>query len=201
MSDKTGMKDVALLQRCRSGDREAWDEFCELYYPMISFVVAWPKWRFQPDEQVDVIQDVVTQLIKALGKFEMACSLTTFVHWVSIIACISRIRKKTTLKRRTNLLQVPLDTIGDGRPQESVSLASNPDTNQESMLLAKERISFVRKALAKLEEPCKELITLRYLMELSFAEIAEKTGLKANTLVVQLKRCLMRLFKMIEGEI
>jgi len=201
MSDKSDLKETMLVQRCRSGDREAWNEFCEIYYPTISFVVSWPKWRFQPDEREDVIQDVATQLIKALDKFEMVCSLATFVQRVSVNACITRLRRKTTLKRRTHLFQVPLDTIGDGSPQESASIASNPDTNQESMLLAKERISFVRKALAKLEERCKELITLRYLMELSFVEIAEKTGLKENTLVVHLKRCLMRLFKMIEGEI
>jgi RNA polymerase sigma-70 factor, ECF subfamily len=201
MSDKPNMSETRLVQRCRLGNREAWDEFCENYYPVISFVVSWPKWRFMPDEQEDVIQDVMTELIKALDQFEMACSLKTFVHKISVNACIDRLRNKTTLKRRTNRLQVPLDTIGDDHSGESVSIASDPDMNQETMLLTKERISFIRKALAKLEEHCKELVTLRYLIELSFAEIAEKTGVKKNTLVVQLKRCMMRLFKMVEGEI
>ncbi len=201
MTDKLSTNEARLVQRCRLGHREAWEEFCESYYPVISYVASWPKWRFQPDEQEDVIQDVLTELIKALDQFEMACSLKTFVHRISVNACISRLRIKTSLKRRTNRLQVQLDTIGEDDLKETVSIASDPNMNQEAMLLAKERISFIRKALSKLEERCKELVTSRYLLELSFAEIAEKTGFKENTLVVQLKRCMMRLFKMIEGEI
>jgi predicted DNA-binding protein YlxM (UPF0122 family) len=37
------------------------------------------------------------------------------------------------------------------------------------------------------------LIEARYFSDISFQEMAKRRGVKANTLVVQLKRCLVRL--------
>ncbi len=191
----------SLVMRCRSGDRHAWDLLLETHYPRISAVVSWRKWGFRPDEQEDIIQEALAEIIKALNGFEQACSLGTFVHTISVNTCVTCLRRKTALKRRASLLQTPVDTVGDGDERGAVQLSANSGSGPEDLLLAKERVSFLQKALDELEARCKELITLRYLMELSFSEMADRTGAKTNTLVVQLKRCLNRLFKMIEGEI
>jgi len=201
MSHNPDELEKSLVERCRSGDREAWDLLFETHYPTISAVASWRKWRFQPEDQEDIIQEILAEVVKALNSFEQACSLSTFVHRISVNTCITCLRRKAALKRRSSQLQTPLDMVGSGDDPGAVQLKANPESGPEELLLAKERVSFLRNALAALEERCKELITLRYLMELSFAEIAERTGAKTNTLVVQLKRCLNRLFKMIEGEI
>jgi RNA polymerase sigma factor (sigma-70 family) len=72
--------------------------------------------------------------------------------------------------------------------------------NPEDLLIRSETIQRVGKALARLNERCRELVRDRYFSELSFLEIAEKTGIKENSLVVQLKRCLVRLLGILEGE-
>ena len=53
-----------------------------------------------------------------------------------------------------------------------------------------ELVSRLRVALKNLSSRCTQLITLRYLEELSFKEIGEIVGSSENTVTVQTRRCL-----------
>jgi RNA polymerase sigma-70 factor (ECF subfamily) len=61
-------------------------------------------------------------------------------------------------------------------------------TDPEAAALAKEQRETVRAALARLPEHYRLILTLRYFHELSYGEIAEHTGVDANTIGVQLLR-------------
>ena len=201
MSGNPAENERLMVEQCRLGDRRAWDEFFHTHYHTISSVVSWKKWRFLPEEREDVVQDVVSEVIKSIRTFDMGCSVTTFVYRIALNTCVTRLRYKTAQKRRTDFLKVHLDSVVNDEDHDSVQVSANPATDPEASLLAAEKASFLRKALASMEDRCRELVTLRYLMELSFGEITEKLGVKQNTLVVQMKRCLARLFKMVEGVI
>jgi RNA polymerase sigma factor (sigma-70 family) len=198
MSHNLDENERLLVARCKAGDRQAWDDFFGAHYRTISSVVSWRKWHFSPEEQEDVTQDVVAEVIKSMKHFGLACMVSTFVYKISVNTCVTHLRYKTALKRKTSLCQVPLDPVGNGDQAGAMQVAAPQDSNPEALLLSREKTSLIRKALAALEARCKELVTLRYLLEYSIAEIAEKIGVKQNTLVVQLKRCLLRLHKAVQ---
>ena len=51
----------------------------------------------------------------------------------------------------------------------------------------------MRESLDRLDEPCREIIELRYYGELSYDEIAEELRLNAKTVSSRLSKCLDRL--------
>lgn len=183
-----------LIERCLHGDSVAWDKLVELHRPKIAGIVKWPKWRFDPHEVEDVIQDSLLQLVNSLKTFRFEASLGTFIHRITQCACIERIRKKTASKRDADC--VPIGHGGANCDDIPVHIPVDPANNQEELLLGKERISLLKRALAALDKRCKELVRFRFFEDMSFQEVAERLNEKPNTLVVQLRRCLDKLMKL-----
>jgi RNA polymerase sigma-70 factor (ECF subfamily) len=65
--------------------------------------------------------------------------------------------------------------------------------------LRAERDSAIRRALADLDEPYRETVSLRFFGELSLAEIAEQTGRPLGTVKTHLHRGLLRLRTSLEA--
>ena len=61
------------------------------------------------------------------------------------------------------------------------------------MLLNSERAELVQQALNALEEPCREIIQLRYFADLSYEEISSALELNPKTVSSRLSKCLDRL--------
>lgn len=194
MIDGTDSEERSLVERCLAGEKHAWDEFFSAHYRTIASVVGSRRWGFDRSEVEDVIQDVLEAVIKSLKRFEFRSRVNTFVYKISVSTCIARLRKKTAVKRGGGSAEVHLDLSNTRLESDTVQDHAGCTGNPEELLLRQENIFTVGQALAKLGERCKELVRYRYFNELSFQEIAARTGLKENSLVVQMKRCLLRLF-------
>lgn len=197
----TGCADAGerlLVARCLTGDQAAWEAFVDAHYCAIVSVVSWKKWRFDTQEIEDVTQEVMAEIVKALKTFEFKSNLGTFVYRIAVNTCGGNLRKKTAIKRRLYSAQVALDPIESGADRQRMEICVNPGRNQEEALLEQEELFSLKKALFKLDEQCKNLIRQRYFSDSSFEEISRRTGIKTNTLVVQLKRCLARLLTVLK---
>jgi RNA polymerase sigma-70 factor (ECF subfamily) len=139
-------------------------------------------------------------VVKSLGQFEFRSKVGTFVYKIAVSTCIACLRKKTAQKRGCGIAELPIDSFTETMGIEKACLDTAGFGNPEDLLVRRETIHRVGKALARLNERCQELVRARYFSELSFQEIAERTGLKENSLVVQLKRCLVRLFGILQAE-
>jgi RNA polymerase sigma-70 factor (ECF subfamily) len=58
----------------------------------------------------------------------------------------------------------------------------------------------VRAAVARLDEPYREVVALRFFADLSLAEIAAETGRPLGTVKTHLRRGLARVRRSLEGE-
>jgi RNA polymerase sigma factor (sigma-70 family) len=56
-----------------------------------------------------------------------------------------------------------------------------------------ERIALLHQALDQLGEPCREIIELRYLGDLSYEELSQSLNLNPKTVSSRLSKCLDRL--------
>ena len=190
----------SLIQQCLAGDKRSWDRFFETHHKTIFSIACWRKWGFDQAERDDVVQDILEGVIKSLPRFEFKARVSTFVYRISVSSCIAALRKRTSRKKRfdpgRNAADPPNEDWEDKNDQVEINSIKNP----EKLLLQRESISCVQRALANAGDSCKELIGFRYFDELSFAEIAEATGVKENTLVVRLKRCLARLLEFMQRE-
>jgi RNA polymerase sigma-70 factor (ECF subfamily) len=70
-----------------------------------------------------------------------------------------------------------------------------PDTlpTPDENLINTEQMALVRESLDQLEEPCREIVELRYLGDLSYEELSATLKLNPKTVSSRLSRCLDRL--------
>ena len=76
---------------------------------------------------------------------------------------------------------------------DQASLAATAVTDPSSLTVRAERATDVRMAVARLPEPYREMVTLRFFGELTLAEIARETDRPLGTVKTQLHRGLARL--------
>ncbi len=198
----TSSKDAEkiLVRRCLAGEQSAWEEICQCYNKTIANIASRKKWRFDPHELEDVTQDIMTEVIASLKKFEFKSDLRTFIYRIALNTCIGRLKRKLTLKRNGQSAMVPIDPIESGTGEYCGHICTDRSKNQEEVLLEKEMLHCILRALLRTDNHCKELIMQRYFAEVPFHEIARETGKKTNTLAMQLRRYLIRFQNILKEE-
>lgn len=107
----------------------------------------------------DILQDTMLNAVKSIDKFDGKCSLKTY------LCTIARNLYFNHLKRADNR-NLPLD--------EALDLSSDNSVEQQAL----DRLDALRihKALHKLDEPYKEVFTLRVFAELKYSDIGALFG-------------------------
>lgn len=107
----------------------------------------------------DIVQDTMLKAVKSIDKFDGKCSLKTY------LCTIARNLYFNHLKRAENR-NLPLD--------EAVEAVSGVSVEQQT--LDKLQAQQIHKALHRLDEPYKEVFTLRVFAELKYSEIGSLFG-------------------------
>lgn len=131
-----------------------------------------------PDDRRDLFQEVVLQLWRGYPSFKEESKITTWMYRVALNTAITGLRKR---KRRPDHLDIDAAVH---IPQPHV----NPD--------APEEVQFLHKAIAQLSE-VERAITMLYLEEHSYDEIAEIIGITANNVGVKINRIKAKLRKLL----
>jgi RNA polymerase sigma-70 factor (ECF subfamily) len=98
--------------------------------------------------------------------------------------------KSRAEKRGGSVIQFSLDGAREsGESLDPPSGCPGPDT----VLVNAETSRLIRQSLDQLEDPCREIIELRYYGELSYSEIATELRLNPKTVSSRLSKCLDRL--------
>lgn len=107
----------------------------------------------------DIVQDTMLKAVKSIDKFDGKCSLKTY------LCTIARNLYFNHLKRAENR-NLPLDEAAEAVSGVSV----------EQQTLDKLQAQQIHKALHRLDEPYKEVFTLRVFAELKYSEIGSLFG-------------------------
>jgi RNA polymerase sigma-70 factor, ECF subfamily len=110
-------------------------------------------------------------------------------------AWLTRIAVRIALRRVQRRRDVTW--IDPANPPAAVDLPGGPDP--ASTAIRSERASDVRSAVARLDEPYREVVALRFFGDLSLEEIAEQTGRPLGTVKTHLRRGLLRLRSAMDG--
>jgi len=160
-------------------------------------IVSWPKWGFIASETEDVTQEVFLELVRALPNFRGEARLSTFLTHLTKNRCISQLRKKTAKKRGKEDKNVSLQDERTSFDEPQVVAVEKGPTPEEAVVL-QEEVNSVLRLLPTISEECQQVITLRYLDDLSYEEICEELQIPLGTLCSRLKRCLLKLRKVAE---
>jgi RNA polymerase sigma-70 factor (ECF subfamily) len=171
-----GVEDHALVAAVRSGDRAAFSELVQretraVYQAAVRIVG-------RPADAEDVTQEAFVAAYRAIGTYRGEGSLR---GWLLRIA--TRIAFRRLAQRRDT---ADLATIGEP------ALADRSNEPARAVLAAEQHRS-IRKAIAALPDPYREVVALRFLGDLSLSEVADATGRPLNTVKTHLRRGLERL--------
>ena len=160
-------EDELLVIRCQLGERAAFDELVERWYP--------PVWMYLRrvaggDEAArDVAQDVWLRALRGIGRLRDGSKLRPWLFGIARRALMDRLRQQYATRGDSD---VDVEALPAG--------AFSDDSRDEMTAMEDE--------LARLPVIEREVLTLFYLREMSLAEVAEVLDLPVGTVKSRLFR-------------
>ena len=178
--------DLALSRALVSGDVHAFEILIEQESAQVFRACYRVLGRL--DEAEEATQEAFVLAYRALGTFRGDGHPAA---WLMRIATREAWRRSAAQARRRTS-STPLD--------DAVLSISNPRPDPSQQVIRNEDQQHVRAAVSRLQEPYREVVTLRYFGELSLVEIAAVTRRPLGTVKAQVHRGLERLRTLIEDD-
>ncbi len=170
--------ETELIERARNGDVTAFEGLVRAH-EAVAYRTAWVV-SGGADDAEDAAQEGFVKAFAALSRFRAGAP---FRPWLlTIVANEARNRRRAAGRREALALRIPEDRRAD-------DAAPSP----EVAVLARERRETLLRGIERLTDADREVISLRYLLELSEAETAAALGVPAGTVKSRLSRALGRL--------
>ena len=179
LSDNLG--EMALLERCKSGDKDAWDTLIHRYEKSV-YKFAYSLCRSH-EEAGDIAGQVFLRLYQNLHTFRNEASFTSWLF---------RIVRNTYLDlcvRPAHRSHVSLDASpnNDNEPSAGRDIM-DPSPTPEAVCLEKETAQMLSKAIMHLPAYQRQVLRMYHTEGKSYEEIAESTGLSIGTVKSRLNR-------------
>ena len=176
---KAVVEEMELVDRLRRQDAEAFETLIRLHGPHM-LAVARRYMRAEADAQ-DAVQDALLNVFKAIGRFDGASRLSTWLHRIVINAALMRIRSRSRHQEASieDLGSSP-DAIGVPRVSWSLSAAE--------VLGRDELRAQVRSAVDALPDVFRIPVRLRDIEGMDMETICDGLGIGMSTLKTRLHR-------------
>jgi RNA polymerase sigma-70 factor (ECF subfamily) len=172
--------DLELVSRARKGDADAFSLLVTRHQHLV-FNLAY---RFMRDNGLaeDMAQEAFMKAYRLLNGFRGDCNFSTWMYRVTVSVCL------TELHRRKKRQEVELDPLHE-RVEASVrrEISDLPEV--------------IRRCVGKLPDRYSSIITLYYLKEISYDEIAHVMRIPMGTLKTWMHRARNQLRKIVEKEL
>jgi RNA polymerase sigma factor, sigma-70 family len=180
-----------MLANCRRGESSAWDELFELYYGATCRFIFQLGHDLSREDAEEICQEAFLSVIKSLHTFQGQSQFQTWLFRIATNKARDYRERRQAAKRGGG--QVPLSLDAE-EPEHGLKL-DPPATlpGPDAALIQHEQSDRVRVALDQLDEPCREIIELRYFGDLSYEEISSSLELNPKTVSSRLSKCLDRL--------
>jgi RNA polymerase sigma-70 factor, ECF subfamily len=185
--------EALLIARCRQGEERAWDALFDLHYAAAARFVFQLSPAFSREDAEEICQETFLAVIKNIQSFEGGSRLQTWIFRIAANKARDYRERQQAAKRGggQTVMSLQQENGEENLPLQVPSSLPAPDIQ----LMRAERAAYVGVALERLEEPCREIIQLRYFADLSYDEIANELAMNPKTVSSRLSKCLDRLEK------
>jgi RNA polymerase sigma-70 factor, ECF subfamily len=180
--------DVALVERHRCGDMQAFDEVYDRFGEMVYNLAL--RLAGNREEAADLTQEIFLRIYRHLGSFGGRSTLKTWVFRIAINHCRDRLSR-----------HVPTMQSIDADPEEGSAVIADPTRGPEELAVAADEGRRVMEGLARIPQVFREAVVLRDLEGLSYEEIAEVLGVRVGTVRSRIARGRDQLRSLLEREL
>jgi RNA polymerase sigma-70 factor (ECF subfamily) len=176
MSAPETLTDAQLVERCRAGDREAWNMLVDRFSRYVYAICA-KGFRLSDEDAEDVFQDVFTRVYTHLDTLRDDSALRPWIAQLTRRLCLD------TIARR-----------GREQPADEADVEEGRDDFAEI-----EEAFEVREAVTTLPEACQEILDRFFARDQSYKTISSELDIPAGTIASRIARCLRKLRDELEG--
>ena len=169
------MEERELILACQQGDEAAFEALIHLHEKKVYTLCR--RMCRDGDDALEAAQDTFLAVWRGIGSFRADAAFSTWLYRLATNACLDVLRRE---KKRGG--DVSLD--GEEARLDPADAAPQPE---EAALRAETR-RMVREALYALPDDYRQILLLRETEQLSYAEIAEVTGLELGTVKSRISR-------------
>lgn len=184
MSKGIGPQDSELIAQYRNGSEPAFDLLVDRYQKKIYTTIV----LIVKDQEIaeDLLQDVFVKVVNTINS-DKYNEEGKFQPWVMRIAHNLAIDYFRKAKRYPTILMEDGSNIFN-------SLKFSEETIEDRKV-RDEGIDLVKRLIEELPETQKEVLIMRYYVDMSFQEIADQTGVSINTALGRMRYALIHLRK------
>ncbi|MBI5773973.1 MAG: sigma-70 family RNA polymerase sigma factor [Verrucomicrobia bacterium] len=188
--------EAELIARCRQGDAAAWDAVFDRHYAAVGRFVLQTGPELSPEDAEEIAQETFLAAIKNLASFRGQAQLQTWLFRIALNKARDFRERGRAAKRGGGRAAVSLQAEDPetGLPLDPPSDLPAPD--EQAVLGEQERL--VMQAVDRLNEPCREVIQLRYFADLGYEEIGRELKLNEKTVSSRLSKCLDKLESIVQ---
>jgi RNA polymerase sigma-70 factor (ECF subfamily) len=174
------MDERELILRCQQGDETAFETLVRQYEKKV-YALCRRMCRSEDDAQ-EAAQDAFLAVWRGIGSYRADAAFSTWLYRLATNACLDLLRRE---KKRGG--DVSLDD------EESFLDPVDPAPQPEELAERAETRRAVREALDALPDDYRAVLLLRETEQLSYAEIADATGLELGTVKSRISRARLAL--------
>lgn len=179
MAKQHQLSDHQLIERCRQGRKDAWEEVLARYQRLVFSIPL--NYGLSRDDAADISQLTFTTLVQHLDRLRPDSNLA---GWLSTVA------RRHALHHLRKHKRLVLGDEADITESETFASLASPDSTDRW-----ERVAWLDQGLNLLDQRCRELLLLLYFAEEqpAYEDVAARLGLAVGSIGPIRGRCLDRL--------
>ena len=173
------MDDLTIIEQVLQGNTNAFGLLVERYQAKVYNLAL--RMCGNEEDAFDLSQEAFVRAWQSLSGFHRDAAFSTWLFRLTSNVCIDFLRSQ---KRRA---AVSLTYLDDDNEAAQLDLP-DPGLGPEAAALAAEDRELLRRAMDQLSPECRQIITLRAIDDLSYAQIAEILNVQEGTVKSRLSR-------------
>ena len=170
------LSDTDLVQRCRAGSPEAWNELVGRFSRYV-YAICSRGFGLAPEDAEDAFQEVFTRVYSRLDTLRDDAAIRPWIAQLTRRVCLDRVTSSAH--------EQPVEEVADDRLERTIE-----DLDEAFS---------IREALEELGEPCHELLDRFFARDESYRTISEELDIPSGTIASRISRCLGKLRSELEG--
>jgi len=186
-------RDSLLVQNALAGDQKAYSELMSMYWNSIEKSLS-----LKLVSKEDIEDLTIATFSKAFDKLDSYDDSFAFTTWIQTIASNALI----DFFRKKDQKTISIDKQKEDEDTNNIDVVDN-SLDPETHLIRKQKSKHITGMVHRLKPHYRELIILRYLDEMSYAEISKKLNMPLGSVKAKLFRArdlLMQILKNNENE-
>ena len=178
------MDEKAIIERVLAGENDEFGKLVETYQDRVYNLAL--RMCGNRDDAFDLAQESFFRAWRGMSGFQFESAFSTWLFRLTTNVCLDFLRAK---KRRPTVSLTTADDSDEETQLELPDLSQNP----EALLLAAEDRARLTRAMNELPVEYRQILTMRAINDMSYAEIGEVLNLREGTVKSRLSRARLAL--------